>query len=126
MAIVIDFDTVRNKLSSLQKKVENQVIEKALEAGAEIVQKEIKEYAPVKTGHLRDSIGVINTIGKGKYKRIQIGIATRNRDVILRGFYNEYGTRGIIGNRWMKRGFNSAYPRATKAIIKSIQESLKV
>lgn len=126
MGISVDFNKVRDKLSQISKKIQNEVLDEALEDGSKIVLKRMQKYVPKKTFDLQKSLGVVETTGKGTQRKIIIGIRSTDRDIIERGYYQEYGTKKMVGKKWMKRSFKDSAKESNEAIIKSIKNNLKV
>ncbi len=123
MGLEIDFSTLIDKLDEIERKLKTEVIDNALEKGADIILEAQKETVPVDTGHLERSLGKGEISGSGTNKKITIGI--ENGDESIRyGYYQEYGTSNMVGKKWMKKAWNKSVSEANKAIGESLAEDL--
>lgn len=125
MSLDFDFKNVEKRLQALSKKVSKQTIDKALEAGEEVLLNEMKKNVPVDTGELRDSLGEIRKSGSGLSRKAVVGINSDNRKIIERGYYQEHGTKYFNGKKWMKKSSQNSKEEAIQAVANSLKEDLK-
>ena len=119
-------------LDKLQKKAEemgkksNRVINKALNAGADIILDEMVNRCPVRTGKAKEHLKKSKVKSKKGQKFINIGV---NKDDNSKAFYlkfYEYGTsRGQIARPFMRPTFENKKSEALKATIRVMKEGLK-
>ena len=124
MGLEIDFSTLIDKLDEIERKLKTEVIDNALEKGADIILKAQKKTVPVDTGHLEQSLGKGKISGSGTNKKISIGIENGNDESIRYGYYQEYGNSSMNGRKWMKKALNSSVSEANKAIGESLAKDL--
>lgn len=125
MSLDFDFKGIEKRLQTLSKKVSKQTIDKALEAGEEVLLNEMKKNVPVDTGELRDSLGEIRKSGSGLNRKAVVGINSDNREVIERGYYQEHGTKCYNGKKWMKKSSQNSREEAIQVVANSLKEDLK-
>lgn len=125
MGLDIDFKELRIKLDTMSKKVAKKALDTALEAGGEVLVESMKTTVPVDTGELRDSLGKIKIQGTNLDRKILTGIATEDRKIIERGYYQEYGHSRMVGKKWMKAAERQSKVDAVKALANSLSEQLK-
>lgn len=125
MGLDIDFRSLRGRLDTMSKKVAKKTLDTALEAGGEVLVESMKTTVPVDTGELRGSLGKIKIQGNNLERKILTGIATEDRDIIERGYYQEYGHSRMTGKKWMKAAERQSKVDAVKAVANSLSEQLK-
>lgn len=123
MGLEIDFSTLIDKLDEIERKLKTEVIDNALEKGADIILEAQKETVPVDTGHLERSLGKGEISGSGTNKKISIGIEDGDEDSIRYGYYQEYGNSSMNGRKWMKKAWNTSV-EANKVIGESLAKDL--
>lgn len=128
MGVQVDFNKVRDKLTQISKKMQKEVLDEALEEGAKPIIEAMKRNVPKDTLKLKYNLRVLKHLDviRGTESKKTIGIDSEDRDIIERGYYQEYGHKNMIGKRWMKRSFREASKASNEAIIKSIKKNLKV
>ncbi|MCE4883726.1 HK97 gp10 family phage protein [Clostridioides difficile] len=119
------FSTLQQKLENLEKKVSNEVVDKALDGGSEVLLNGQKETVPVLTGNLLQSLGVFDKKGSGANKKVDIGIAHNKDRSATYGYYQNYGTEKMAGNGWMQKAWNMKIGEASTKIKEILRESLK-
>ena len=124
MGLEIDFSTLIDKLDEIERKLKTEIIDNALEKGADVILESQKETVPVDTGHLEQSLAKGKIIGSGTNKKITIGIENGDDESIRYGYYQEYGTSNMVGKKWMKKAWNKSVSEANKAIGESLAEDL--
>ena len=125
MSLDFDFSGLEKKLQSLSKKASRETIDEALIAGGEVLLDEMRKNVPVRTGELKSSLGEIRKSGTGLKRKSVIGINSDDRKIVERGYYQEHGTRRMIGKKWMKRSSQNSKKEAIQAVADSLKESLK-
>lgn len=85
---------------------------KALEAGAEIIAKEVRNRAPVLSGNLRDN-GITYEI---REDAAEIGWT----DAGFYGRFHEYGTSKMAAKPYMRPAFEAVKDEAVKAMRKEL------
>ena len=126
MGLQFDFSELKQKLSDLDNKVQNEISEKALVAGAEPIEQKQKQLAPVKTGELKKSL-VKGRVKKSKgIKKIKIGVQKEaSQDIKDRAYYQNYGFRSRGGLFFMEQSIESTKSKAVEEMAKVIKEGLK-
>ncbi|MGX8126454.1 HK97-gp10 family putative phage morphogenesis protein [Clostridioides difficile] len=119
------FSTLQQKLENLEKKVSNEVVDKALDGGSEVLLNGQKETVSVLTGNLLQSLGTFDKKGSGANKKVDIGIAHNQDRAATYGYYQEYGTTKMAGTSWMRRAWNMKIGEASTKIKEILRESLK-
>ena len=125
MSLDFDFTGLEKKLQNLSKKASRETIDEALKAGGEVLLDEMRKNVPVRTGELKSSLGEIRKSGTGLKRKSVIGINSDDRKIVERGYYQEHGTRRMIGKKWMKRSSQNSKKEAIQAVANSLKENLK-
>ena len=113
------------RLQTLSKKASKETIDKALEAGEEVILDEMRKNVPKDTWDLHNSLGELRKSGSGLNRKAIVGINSDNRDIIERGYYQEHGTKLYNGKKWMKKSSQNSKNEAIKAVADSLKEDLK-
>lgn len=124
MGLEADFSQLTSKLEELERKVQKGISDKALQAGGKEILAAQKITVPVKTGKLRDSLIVGKISGSGAKRKILVGINPAHYETVKYGFYQEHGTRVMLGKKWMRRSWNMSRDAAQKTIAESIAQDL--
>ncbi len=124
MGFEIDFSELIDKLDEIERKLKTEIIDNALEKGADVILESQKETVPVDTGHLEQSLGKGKISGSGTNKKITVGIENGDDESIRYGYYQEYGTSDMVGKKWMKKAWNKSVSEANKAISESLAKDL--
>lgn len=124
MGLEFSFEQLEQKLSELDKKVAKQIPDKALLKGAEVIAREQKSKVPVDSGKLQDSIIVGKPKGSVTKRKVLVGIDPSKAEEVRYGFYQEHGTKVMLGKKWMKTAWYDSAKDANKAIRESIVEDL--
>ena len=125
MSLDFDFKGIEKRLQTLSKKASKETIDKALEAGEEVILDGMRKNVPKDTWDLHNSLGELRKSGSGLNRKAIVGINSDNRDIIERGYYQEHGTRRMIGKKWMKRSSQNSKKEAIQAVAHSLKENLK-
>ena len=125
MMLEFDFSELEKKLNEVSKKVGNTTLDKALKSGADVTIDAMKKTVPVDTGQLRDSLGIIKKSGTGMNRQITVGITGQEREIIERGYYQEHGTRRMVGKKWMKKASENSEEDALDSIKNTLAEEIK-
>lgn len=124
MGLEIDFSTLIDKLDEIERKLKTEVIDNALEKGADTILEAQKETVPIDTGNLQDSLDKGDKTGSGTNRKITVGIENGDDESIRYGYYQEYGTSDMVGKKWMKKAWNKSVSEANKAIGESLVKDL--
>lgn len=124
MGLTFSFEEIENVLSKLNNTIKNELADKALDAGVKPVLKELDKNVPVDTGELSDSLGEQKRTGTGAKIKVELGSTSKDRRIIERAYYQEYGHSSMIGKKWMKKSFQNSNDKALEAIGKSIAKEL--
>jgi HK97 gp10 family phage protein len=143
MALEFNFYEVEQKFKELGKKLSEEIMEEALFDGADIVLDEMKKEVPKDTGNLlahldykirQGGSGYVTYRGRKRrsnskrkgalYKVVDIGIVNDYLREATYGFYQEYGTRSMVGKKWMKKSFEATNKKATNKIAETIKKEL--
>ncbi|MFR5114015.1 HK97-gp10 family putative phage morphogenesis protein [Turicibacter sanguinis] len=125
MSLDFDFKGIEKRLQTLSKKASKETIDKALEAGEEVILDEMRKNVPKDTWDLHNSLGELRKSGSGLNRKAIVGINSDNRDIIERGYYQEHGTKLYNGKKWMKKSSQNSKNEAIKAVADSLKEDLK-
>lgn len=130
MGIRVNFSGIYDKLLKMDRELREDMINEILDEGAEPLLKSMKRNCPVKTGELRDSLGVKKK-RDGKGYRLKVGVGKSQiyskkklTDLETRAFYTNYGTRRSIGNRWMNKSVDESEKQVIEKMEKVISERL--
>ena len=143
MALEFNFFEVEQKFNELGKKLSDEIMEEALYDGADIVLEAMKKEVPKDTWNLhnhlgyklrRSGTGYLTVSGRRRkssskrkgalYKVVDIGIIDDYMREATYGYYQEYGTRRMLGKKWMKKSFEITNKKATEKIKDSIAKEL--
>ena len=124
----LDFSCIeefQKKVEKLGKKV-SKIEDKALEAGAEPILKEMIEKCPVRTGKARSHLKLSKPKKLKGVKTIKIGVNKEdNSEAFYLKFY-EWGTsRGQIARPLMRPSFEDKKVEALKATTRVMKEGIK-
>ena len=125
MGFDLDTSRLRQKLELMNKRMAKETLDKALEAGSQVITVAMEETVPVDTGELKSSLGKIRIEGSNLDRRILTGINSDKREVIERGYYQENGHSTMIGKKWMKRASLKSKKQAVQKMVETLQEELK-
>ena len=142
MGLEFDFSKVKTNLMTIQKNARKNVIDKSLDAGAEIILEEERKNVPVHThnkknrragGRLKSSLGIGKKTGTDLKREVHVGIQNAQEREVVYGYYQEHGySRGgkaVSGKKWMKKSFNNSIDKANEKIkdvvIKELTSGIK-
>lgn len=125
MGLEVDFSKLNNRISKLANKANQKNIDKALDKGDVVLKRAMRKEVPKDTGELKRSIGEINRKGKGTKRTSTVGINSDDREVIERGYYQEHGTKRMLGKKWMKRASKNSKDKVLEVMAKSLKEDMK-
>lgn len=124
MGLDFSFEQILNKLEELDKKVAKEITDDALKAGARVLLAEQEETVPVDSGKLQESLIVGKIKGTGRKRKIIVGIDPAQYDEVKYGFYQEHGTKVMLGKKWMKRAWIGSVKEASEKVAESLKEDL--
>lgn len=129
MGLEFDFGQIRSNLMAIQKNVRKNVIDKSLDAGAEIMLEEQQNNVPVHTpdkknrragGRLKASLGIGKKTGADLKREVHVGIQNAQEREVVYGYYQEHGYskggKAVSGKKWMKKSFNNSIEKASEKI----------
>lgn len=140
---------IENALGQLGSKLSAKIIRSSLKTGGNILHKAVDEETPVMTGLLRSQQRITMRRGKaGKLPYAEVSIKnnplfskktltgkrrqkTRKGDVrYVKGSYFYpaavfYGHDSVEGNRWMQRGVDKSWVRATGAVMRELKNKIE-
>lgn len=125
MGMEFNFNNLEAKLDEMAKKVGNEILDAALDAGVQVFEERMEANVPIDTSELKGNLGEIKKTGSGTGRKSILGIKSNDRDIIARGYYQEYGTERMSGKHWMKKSFDEAKTKANEKIIEVLREALK-
>lgn len=124
MGLEFNFEELEDALTGLSKKASEQVLDRALDAGAKPVLDAMDKYVPVDTSDLKNSLGEIKKDGSKTNRKVHLGSTSTDRKIVARAYYQEYGNSSMNGKKWMKKSYNQSKDEAVNAIAKSLRENL--
>lgn len=124
MGLEFDFSKVEKRFNDLERKLQKEIADKALDAAEDAILNSMIKNVPVDTAELKSNLGQIKRSGSGISRKTNIGINSEDRSIIERGYYQEYGHTTLVGKHWMKKSFNESKTKANEAIIKILKEEL--
>lgn len=124
MGIEFDFSDFEKAIEDMSKKMQNKTLDKALDAGKAPVLKAMDRNVAVDTRELKGNLGEIKKQGSGAGRQSVLGVISKDRNVVERAYYDEYGTECQAARHWMKKSFTQAKDEAEKAIVEVLKEEL--
>lgn len=124
MGLDFNFDELEDALVGMSKKATEEVIDRALDAGAKPILDMMDKNVPVDTEELKDSLGEIKKDGSKTNRKVHLGSTSKDREIVARAYYQEYGNSNMNGKKWMKKSYNQAKDEAIKEIGESLSENL--
>ncbi|MFI3210910.1 MAG: HK97 gp10 family phage protein [Peptostreptococcaceae bacterium] len=118
MGIKIATKDVELYLSKIADKINGNEIDQILEKSAKPILEEMDKNVPTDTLELKGTLGVIKIEGSGTNKKMHLGSTSKDRKVVERAYYQEYGTVYMIGNKWLSTSATNAKYKALE-ILKS-------
>ena len=115
MALEFNFGDLEQKLNNLSRKASNELTDKALQEGGNIVLEEMNENVPYKTGLLKSRLDT-KFKGSNINRKIDVGILNNKDRIATYGYYQEYGSRRMTGKRWMKKSWQKSIKKASDKI----------
>lgn len=120
MGLQFNFSNLEYKLQDLGNKISKEITEKALTEGAKIILKEQEKNVPFDTGHLESRLDISKAQGSGIKRKVNVGILNNHDRTATYGYHQEYGTRKMVGEKWMKKSWKNAIKNANEEIEKVI------
>lgn len=124
MGFTFSTEELEQELVSMSKKLQNEVLDEALNEGAKPVIKAMDKNVPIDTGELSDSLGEIKKEGSSTNRKIHLGSTSTKRKVVERAYYQEYGNSSMLGKKWMKKSYEQSKDEAVEAIADSLTKNL--
>ena len=117
MGAVIEFNfgDLEQKLNSLSRKASNELTDKALQEGGNVVLEEMNKNVPVDTGLLKSRLDT-KFKGSNINRKIDVGILNNKDRIATYGYYQEYGSRRMTGKKWMKKSWQKSVKEASSKI----------
>lgn len=126
MSVDLDF----SDLDKLQKRIDEMgrkgsILEnKALLAGAEVINKEIVKNAPERTGHAKKFLKISKVSKEKGMKVVKVGISKGDNSEAFYLKFHEYGTSKMVARPFMRPAFERKRKEALEATHKVIKEGL--
>ena len=124
MGLIFNMEELEDALAGINKKASEQVLDKALDAGAKPVLKSMDKNVPVDTSELKNSLGEIKKEGSKINRKIHLGSTSSDRKIVERAYYQEYGNSSMNGKKWMKKSYNKSKDEAIDAIANTLADNL--
>jgi HK97 gp10 family phage protein len=119
MALEFSFGDLEQKLNNLSRKLSNELTDKALQKGGDIVLEEMNKNVPVDTGLLKSRLDT-KFKGSNINRKIDVGILNNKDRIATYGYYQEYGSRRMTGKKWMKKSWQKSIKKASDEIGKVV------
>ena len=123
MALEFNFGDLEQKLNELSRKASNELTDKALQEGGNVILEEMNINVPVDTGLLKSRLDT-KFKGSKTNRKIDVGILNNKDRIATYGYYQEYGTRRMTGSKWMKKSWQKSIKKASDEIAKVIVEEI--
>lgn len=126
MSVDLDFSDIekfQKRLDEMGRKgaiLEN----KALLAGAEVINKEIVKNAPERTGHAKKFLKISKVSKEKGIKVVKVGISKGDNSEAFYLKFHEYGTSKMVARPFMRPAFERKRKEALEATHKVIKEGL--
>lgn len=126
MSVNLDFsdlDKLQKRLDEMGRKgstLEN----KALLAGAEVINKEVVKNAPERTGHAKKYLKVSKVSKEKGIKVVKIGISKGDNSEAFYLKFHEYGTSKMAARPFMRPAFERKRKEALEKTYEVIKEGL--
>lgn len=124
MGLEFNFEDLEDALIRIDKKMGQAIIDEALDAGADIVLESMNKNVPVDTGKLKNSLGEIRKEGNKTNRKVHLGSTSKDRKIVERAYYQEYGNSSMNGRKWMKKSYYQSKEKAMNAIGDSLAKNL--
>lgn len=125
MGLECNFMEAIESLNNLDKRVSEELIDKALDNGSEPILEAQNINVPVgDTGELKKSLGKGKKTGKKTNRKIDIGIINAHEREVVYGYYQEHGTERMAGKKWMKKAYIKSKDEANKLIKETIVKGI--
>lgn len=124
MGVVFSMEEIEQRLVSMSKKMQNKAIDEVLEVSSKPVIEEMDNNVPVDTEELKKSLGVIKIAGTGTKRKIHLGSTSKDRKIVERAFYQEYGNSSMLGSKWLKKSYQNTTDEVKKIVAEKIKENL--
>jgi HK97 gp10 family phage protein len=128
MTLTLNYKTWEKYLAVIEEagKDIDTAVDKALLAGAQVIQEEMISLAPVKTGNLRDHIKIKGPIADGNYHYCEVGIihdiSFTDAETARYANSQEYGTSKMAAHPYIRPGIDNAKKAARKAMRDSLKK----
>jgi len=119
MALEFSFGDLEQKLNNLSRKLSNELTDKALQKGGDIVLEEMNKNVPVDTGLLKSRLDT-KFKGSNINRKVDVGILNNKDRIATYGYYQEYGSRKMTGKKWMKKSWQKSIKKASDEIGKVV------
>lgn len=126
MGLQFDFSKVKQRIETIEKKAQREVLDRALDKGNKEIINALEINVPIDTGATKGDLGEISKTGSSTNRKSKLGVKSKEKSMIARVYYTEYGNRRQIGTHWMKKSFNQSKSSARKKIIESLKKDLKL
>lgn len=124
MGLEFNLSDLEDALTGISKKISEQILDNALDAGANPVLKAMDNNVPVDTSELKKSLGEIKKDGSKTNRKIHLGSRSSDREIVARAYYQEYGNSNMNGKKWMKKSYNQSREKAITAISDYLAKNL--
>lgn len=118
-----DLDKLQKRLDEMGRKgstLEN----KALLAGAEVINKEVVKNAPERTGHAKKYLKVSKVSKEKGIKVVKVGISKGDNSEAFYLKFHEYGTSKMAARPFMRPAFERKRKEALEKTYEVIKEGL--
>jgi len=119
VALEFNFGDLEQKLNNLSRKLSNELTDKALQKGGDIVLEEMNKNVPVDTGLLKSRLDT-KFKGSNINRKVDVGILNNKDRIATYGYYQEYGSRKMTGKKWMKKSWQKSIKKASDEIGKVV------
>ena len=129
MGLEVNFDSAIRRIEELNNVVEDDIKEKGLKAGAEVILQELRQEVArnvYDTGALYNSLDMYKVShGRGNSVSVLIGPNTSDKDIIARNYYQHYGNSSMAGKKHLSVAFQRGYNNALEETIREILSLLR-
>lgn len=121
----LSLDGLRPYLEDLARAGQNvdAAAKTALEAGGEVIAREMVQRVPKDTHHLEETIAVDGPYQSGNFVYVQVGVITGDKETAIYGNVQEFGSSSVEAQPYVRPSFQAKKAAAMRAMKQSLQSA---